>query len=160
MHILYECFPPSVGGKPLVSYYGFPCFSMMCWPLVSCTLQVRDSTIIITLSPTTMLPASLAARWTLPLASSTWCATWAWPRTARECPTRWSWPEYSAPETEATGVAKLVGVVVSFEAKQPKRRSFTVLWQLYIFSSSEDKSQLHEGLNHILLVFVVFVAVT
>lgn len=109
----------------------------MLFTSVSSTLQVRDSTTTTTLSPLTMQPASLAASWTLPLVSSTSCASWAWPRTARECPTRRSSPDYSAPETEATGVAKIDELWSA--SKRPKKKKLHSPLTAIHFSSSEDK---------------------
>lgn len=73
---------------------------------------------------------------------------------------RWSWPEYSARETEATGVAKIVESWSQLQGKTTVKEEASQSLTAIHFSSCVDESQLHEGLDHILLVFVVFVAVT
>lgn len=115
----------------------------------SCSSQVRAFTIITTRFPSTMRPVSSAASLTLPPASSTSCASWVWLRTARECPERWWCLGYSAPETEATAVAKTVGKLSA--SRQDSRRVQQTSGN-DIFHHPLSLSQLHEGLDHILLV--------
>lgn len=89
-------------------------------------LQVRGSTTTTTHFLMTMPPASLAASWTWPLASSTSCATWAWRRTARGCPGRWSRPGHSAQETGATAVAKSAPPRLEKKLKEEAPQSFDI----------------------------------